>query len=46
MNEAQARVPAVAFAFRHFRLLTGTVLLLSLITLVVSIGLLKRWNWI
>jgi hypothetical protein len=45
MNEMQARMPAAAFAFRHFRLLIGAVLLLSLITLVVSIGLLKRRNW-
>jgi hypothetical protein len=45
INEMQERMPAGAFVFRHFRLLIGTVVLLSLITLVVSIGLLKRWNW-
>jgi hypothetical protein len=45
MNEMLARMPAAAFVFRHFRLLIGTVVLLSLITLVASIGLLKRWNW-
>ena len=45
MNEVGAHMPAAAFVFRHLRLLIGAVALLSLITLVVSIGLLKRWNW-
>jgi hypothetical protein len=48
MNDAQTRgdvPPMAAFMFGHFRQLIGAFFLLSLITLVVSIGLLKRWNW-
>ena len=45
MYDVQAQMPAAAFVFSHYRLLIGAVVLLSLITLVVSIGLLKRWNW-
>jgi hypothetical protein len=45
INEVQTRVPAAVFVFKYFRLLIGAVFLLSLATLVVSIGLLKRWNW-
>lgn len=48
MNEAQSRgdVPPMAvFMLGHFRQMIGAFFLLSLITLVASIGLLKRWNW-
>src|SRR4030095_1524929 len=48
MNDAQARgdmPPAAAFMFEHFRQLIGAFFLLSLITLVASIGLLKRRDW-
>lgn len=48
MNDAQTRgdvPPAVAFMLAHFRQMIGAFFLISLITLVTSIGLLKRWNW-
>lgn len=48
MNDAQARgdvPPAAAFMFGHFRQLIGAFFLLSLITLIASVGLLKRRNW-
>ncbi len=37
--------PGAEFMMGHIRMLFGAFLLLSAITLVASIGLLKRWNW-
>ena len=48
MNAAKARgdfPPAAEFMFGHFRQLIGAFFLLSLITLIAAVGLLKRWNW-
>lgn len=48
MNAETARgdVPAAAqFMAGHFRQLIGAFFLLSLITLVAAVGLLRRWNW-
>jgi hypothetical protein len=48
VDEAEARgpfPPGAAFMIGHMRLLFGAFLVLSAITLMVSIGLLKRWNW-
>jgi len=48
MNAETARgdVPAAAqFMFSHFRQLIGAFFLLSLITLVAAVGMLRRWNW-
>ena len=48
MNDAKSRgdfPPAAEFMLDHVRQLIGAFFLLSLVTLVASIGLLKRWNW-
>jgi hypothetical protein len=48
MNAAKARgdfPPAAEFMLGHIRQFIGAYFLLSLITLVASVGLLKRWNW-
>ena len=48
MNAAKARgdfPPAAEFMLGHIRQFIGAYFVLSLITLVASIGLLKRWNW-
>ncbi len=48
MDAAKARgdiPPYAEFMFGHMRMLFGAFLLLSALTLVASIGLLKRWNW-
>ena len=48
MNDAKARgdfPPAAEFMLGHFRQFIAAYFLLSLVTLVASVGLLKRWNW-
>ena len=48
MNAETARgdfPPAAEFMFGHFRQLIGAIFLLSLVTLVAAVGLLKRRNW-
>ena len=48
MNDAQTRgdiPPAFVFMFGHFHQLIGAFALLSLVTLIASVGLLKRRNW-
>ena len=48
MNAETARgdfPPAAEFMFDHFRQLIGAIFLLSLVTLVAAVGLLKRRNW-
>jgi hypothetical protein len=48
MREAhgsQAVPPFAAFMFEHFRLLVASFLVVSVLTLVSAIGLLKRMNW-
>jgi len=48
MNGATTRAdlpPTAEFMFGHFRQLIGAFFLLSLITLIASFGLLRRWNW-
>lgn len=42
---AQGMPPMFLFMFEHFRLISAAVLGLSALTLVASIGLLKRRNW-
>lgn len=42
---SQTVPPLVIFMFRHFRLLFASFLAMSALTLVASIGLLKRRNW-
>jgi hypothetical protein len=48
MNDAKARgdfPPGAEFMLDHVRQLMAAFFLLSLVTLVASVGLLKRWNW-
>jgi hypothetical protein len=48
MNAETARgdfPPAAEFMFGHFRQLIGAFFLLSLVTLVAAVGLLRRRNW-
>ena len=45
VNPQQMMPPAAEFIADHFQLLSGAFLVLSVITLISSIGLLNRKNW-